>query len=102
MNPSEPGPVKSSAFVPLLLVTLAFITVETGTIMRERSQMRALKVQIEQIESASRASQDTDAKLQSLLSSLLHLAEADSDAKAIVTRYRLSFSPPSPSPDASR
>jgi hypothetical protein len=102
MNPSEPAPAKPSAFVPLLLIALAFITVETGAVIRDRSQIHALKAQVEQLDHASRAGQDADAKMQSLLSNLLRLAEVDGDAKAIVARHGLRLAPPPPSPGAGR
>jgi hypothetical protein len=102
MTASEPGPTKPGGFVPLLLIALAFITVEAGTVIRSREQMRFVKTQVEQLETASRASQEADAKLQSLLSNLLRLAEVDSDAKAIATKYALRFAPPAPPAGANR
>jgi hypothetical protein len=102
MNPSEQGPAKPSGFVPLLLIALAFITVETGTILRDRAQLHGLKAQVEQLENASRKNQEADAKLHSLLASLLRLAEVDSEVKAILTRHRLRFAPSTPSAGASR
>ena len=102
MNPPEQAPPRSSAFVPLLLIALAFITVETGTVIRDRGEVHALKAQTEQLESASRKSQAADAELHAFLSDLLRLAEVDNDAKAIVTRHRLRFSPSTPSSGASR
>jgi hypothetical protein len=102
MIPPEPGPSKPSAFVPLLLITLTLITVEAGAVIRGRTRIHALKTQLEQLESASRQHPQVDAKLESLLSSLLDLAEVDSDAKAIVARYGLQLTPSTPSPGASR
>jgi hypothetical protein len=102
MNASEPGPARLSAFVPLLLIALAFITMETGAVIRDRGEVHALKTQVEQLESASRKNQEEDAKLHSLLSNLLRLAEVDSDAKAIVTRHRLRFPSSTPPSGATR
>jgi hypothetical protein len=102
MNASEPGLPGPSAFVPLLLIALAFITVEAGIVRRSREQVRSMKAQVEQLEAASRTSQDADAKLQSLLSNLLRLAEVDSDAKAIVSKYALRFAPSAPPAGANK
>jgi hypothetical protein len=102
MKPSEQGPSKSSSFVPLLLIALALITLETGAITRDRGRIRALKTQIEQLEAADRKSQNADAKLESLLSNLLHLAEVDSDARAIVARHKLQVPVSTPSREAGR
>ena len=102
MNPSDQEPVKWSGFVPLLLLALAFITVGNGAVIRDRSQVQALKTQVEQLDHVNRSSLDADTALQFLLSNLLHLAELDGDAKAILTKYGLQVLPSAPSPEASR
>jgi hypothetical protein len=100
MNSSEQAPARPSCFVPLLLLALAFITAQTGNLIRNRQQLRLVKAQVEQLETASRASQEADARLQSLLANLLRLAEVDSDAKAIASKYALRLAPSAPPPGA--
>ncbi len=102
MSTTEPAPSKPSAFVPLLLIALALITVEAGAVIRSRTRIHALKTQFEQLESASRQHPQADARLETLLSDLLRLAEVDADAKVIVARYGLQLTMPTPSPGASR
>jgi len=87
MNPSEQESVQPSGFVPLLLIALAVITVEVGDIVSLRIEKHSLLTQIEQLESASQISHKADARMASLLSSLVSLAETDSDARAVVDRH---------------
>jgi hypothetical protein len=98
MTPTEPEPSRPSAFVPLLLLALALITIEGGAVIHARARIQALRTQVEQLELACRQHPQGDAKLESLLTSLVRLAEVDSDAKAIVAKYGLAAPAPSPTP----
>jgi hypothetical protein len=87
MNPAKQEPFQPRGFVPILLIALAVITVEVGDIISLHIEKHSLLTQIEQLESASQLSHNADARLASLLSNLVRLAETDSDARAVVDRH---------------
>jgi hypothetical protein len=93
MNPSEQESLQPRGFVPLLLIALAVITIEVGDIISLHIQKHSLLTQIEQLESASQISHKADARLESLLSSLVRLAETDNDARVVVARHGLRLAP---------
>jgi hypothetical protein len=87
MNPSEQESPQPRGFVPLLLIALAVITVEVGDIISLRIEKHSLLTQVEQLESASQISHKADARMASLMASLVGLAETDSDARTVVDRH---------------
>ena len=102
MNSSQPKPFQPKGFLPVLLVALAFITVQMGTILRYHTQLRALKDQTAQLERNSRTSRAMDAWLESLLSNLPRLTAMDNEAKTIAAKYGLELSPSTPLPAPGR
>lgn len=99
MNESTPR-AAYSAFVPVFLLSLAFIfllTIQLVNASRQRSALRKAEQSLLAVEQ-SRAgmveqSRAVQADLERLASGLLELAQTDSEARALIEKYGIGRSP---------
>jgi len=94
MNDSATSTTTASPFWPVFLTALSLAGLlgwQTVEACRQRAALNRLA--IEQQVLVGQAAQ-TEAKLQALMLELMNLARTDADARAIVTKYRITFNPP--------
>ena len=119
-DPDSPSFDRSDAFLPLVLIALSLILVfiwQLTNLSKQRTNLRASQEQYEaafrntipQLDQQLQQSRAVQAKLESLVTDVLNLAkDGDTDAKAIVDKYKIqqqgtpAAATASPSPAASR
>jgi hypothetical protein len=95
-----PTTVTRNPLIPILILTLAVLLLQVPEIISlERLHRQPRQAQMEQLERNAQATRETDARIESLLLQLVDLAKKDPDARAIVMKYGIQYTPP-PSPPA--
>lgn len=94
-NPSsQPSAPVFSAFLPVLLLTLGVAIVLIWNLWIALNQHSAgVQIRARQDVQIQQAAQ-LEGKLRAMMGDLVDLARTDTDAAAIVKRYRIAFSPP--------
>jgi hypothetical protein len=97
-SPSPQNRLRSSSFFPFALIAISLIAVLgwqlwTGNQARLNGQ-RLREQQVRLVEESKKMQHG----LELLARDLVTLSQTDEDARALVTKYRISFASPSPSP----
>jgi hypothetical protein len=82
-----------SAFLPVLLVALSFVILLGRDLSLTRQQKGALKQMHEQQTVNVEKSRQAQAAFEKLMRDLIRLAQTDQDARAVVTKYNINFTP---------
>jgi len=93
-NATNTTPVVTSTFLPQFLVALSIgIFFGWQVFSASRQYFALMRVSDQQSVLVNQAAQ-TEAKIQSMMTDLLKLSATDADAKAIATKYRITYTPP--------
>jgi hypothetical protein len=96
----QPNPPRSSSFVPFLLLAVSLIAVLSWQLwVGNQGRLNGRRLQAQQTRTVEESKQ-IQRKLEELARDLINVAQSDNDARALVTKYHITFR--SPSPTASR
>ena len=91
---TQPDEQSYSAFLPVVLITLAVIMLFSWNLMIALNQKsNGARISIQQGLQLAQAAQ-TEEKLKIMMSDLVDLSKSDKDAEMIVKRYKIAFTPP--------
>lgn len=92
--PAPQQTVTFSAFLPVLVLSLALGVILVWTLVVSVYEYSAANRQRDQLVTAQFQAAGVEQKIKSLMEGLLTLAETDPDAKAIAEKYQIKFNPP--------
>lgn len=96
MNKSENMPPSYSSFLPLCLISISMIIIFGWQMTVSVQQYIAtIRIADQQVVMADQAAQ-AESKLQAMMTDLLQLSTTDSEAKSIVTKYRVKLNADKP------